>query len=603
MRKSLLSASVVLWAGVIVIPSAEAQPASDSAVEAKIQDVENNIAPAFLIKGQDGSHITLASRMAALHVPGVSIAVIHNGTIEWAKGFGVTKLEGPAVTPNTLFQAGSISKPVTAMAILHLAQSGRLSLDTDVNQYLKTWKVPENSFTAQKKVTLRGLLSHTAGVTVHGFPGYASGDPVPTLVQVLNGEKPANTPPIRVDTVPGTIWRYSGGGYVITQQLLLDLTGKSFPSFMQETVLGPLGMSHSTYEQPLPATRQADAATPYDQHGAPIVGGAHTYPEMAPAGLWTTPSDLARYAIEVQKSLTGQSNSVLSKTTASEMVKDVGLGNYGLGLQVGGSPDHTYFEHGGVDEGFVSNLIAYDNGDGVAIMTNGMNGGRLAEELVRTIALAYHWPDFAPIKRGGNGPSPGLEAAIQRELNGDLAGKPALEIMSPTLQTATQQQWPMISANAKSLGAVQAITFQETNSRGWDVYHVTFANGSATVQAAPLTDGKLSGILHSDILLPQQPQHPGTEASLRRYIESLEKGQPNYDEMAPRMAAVVKQQLPDILAMIKPWGALQSIDFKGGGPQDMDVYEVTFEHAKAEWDIAPLDADGKVVGRGFHQIS
>jgi CubicO group peptidase (beta-lactamase class C family) len=392
MRRSLLWTILLLGAGA----PAMAQPGAN--IEAEIQDITDNIAPAVMVKGAPASHVTLASRMAVLHVPGVSVAVIHDGKILWARGFGVTKLGGAPVTENTIFQAGSISKPVTAMAVMHLVQAGRLNLDADINTYLKSWKVPENEFTAQKKVTLRELLSHTAGVTVHGFPGYASGAPVPTLVQVLNGEKPANTPAIRVDTPPGTLWRYSGGGYVITQQMLLDVTGQSFPAFMRTTVLGPLGMTHSTYEQPLPAARQPDAATPYDQNGVAVVGGAHTYPEMAPAGLWTTPSDLARYAIGVQKALTGQPG-ILSKATAAEMVKDVGmgpLGHYGLGPELGGKPDHPWFAHRGVDEGFLSNLVAYNMGDGVVIMTNGMNGGQLGDEIQRTIARKYHWPDFAP---------------------------------------------------------------------------------------------------------------------------------------------------------------------------------------------------------------
>jgi CubicO group peptidase (beta-lactamase class C family) len=158
--------------------------------------------------------------MTALHVPGVSIAVIHDGKIEWANGYGVVRLGGAPVTPETLFQAGSISKPVTAMAVMHLVQTGKLNLDTDVNQYLKSWKVPSNSFTEKTKITLRELLSHTAGMTVHGFPGYASDAPLPTLVQVLNGAKPANSPAIYVDIAPGSEWRYSGGGFVIEQQLL-----------------------------------------------------------------------------------------------------------------------------------------------------------------------------------------------------------------------------------------------------------------------------------------------------------------------------------------------------------------------------------------------
>jgi len=338
----------------------------------------------------------LADRMAALHVPGVSIAVIHDGKIEWARGFGVTRIGGPPVTPDTLFQAASISKPVAAMAVLHLVQSGKLSLDADVNQYLKTWKLPANSFTGQTKVTIRELLTHTAGLTVHGFAGYASGAPLPTLVQVLNGEQPANSAPIRVDTQPGTIWRYSGGGYVIAQQLVQDVTGQPFPKLMHDTVLGPIGMTKSTYEQPLPNNRLAEIAIPYQANGQPVPGGPHIYPEMAPAGLWTTPSDLARYAMEVQKSLAGKSNRVLSAAMTSQMLT-AGLNHQGLGPGLGGSEKYPYFTHGGSNEGYKCNLMAYNNGDGVVIMTNGDNGGQLASEIQRSVAREYGWPDFQSV--------------------------------------------------------------------------------------------------------------------------------------------------------------------------------------------------------------
>jgi len=349
-----------------------------------------------LIKDQPLSNQTmkLSDRMAELHVPGASVAVIRNGKLEWAHGFGVTKIGGAAVTSQTLFQAASISKPVTAMALLRLVESGKLDLDQDVNEYLKTWKVPENEFTAKRKVTLRELLGHTGGVTVHGFAGYASSDPLPTLVQVLNGEKPANSGPIRVDVEPGTIWRYSGGGYVITQQLLEDVTGKPFPKVMRELVLDPIGMKHSTYEQPLPPARMPEAAMPYDRNGVPIAGGPHVYPEMAPAGLWTTPSELALYALEIQNALLGKSSQVLSMIMVRQMLAP-GMGDWGLGLQVGGK-EHPLFAHGGANEGYQCYLVAYDSGDGAVVMTNGDSGGQLAEDIVSTIAFEYKWPDFQP---------------------------------------------------------------------------------------------------------------------------------------------------------------------------------------------------------------
>ena len=217
---------------------------------------------------------TLASRMETLHVPGVSIAVIHDGKLEWAAGFGVTRLGGPAVTPDTLFQAASISKPVSAFALMRLVQEGKLRLDADVNDHLKSWKMPQNEFTRQAPVTLRGLLNHTAGVTVHGFPGYATGTAIPTLVEVLNGNGVAEgSPAIVVDKVPGASWRYSGGGYLIAQQAAQDVTGLAFPELMKHLVLRPLGMTRSTYEQPLPSALMGSAATPYAATGMAVPGG------------------------------------------------------------------------------------------------------------------------------------------------------------------------------------------------------------------------------------------------------------------------------------------------------------------------------------------
>ena len=360
-----------------------------SALEQRIQRIQDHIISPAAGKGA-GDGLSLADHMAALHVPGVSIAVIQNGEIAWARGFGVTRIGGPAVTPDTLFQAASISKPVSALAVLRLVESGKLNLDTDVNQYLQTWKVPENQFTARAKVTLRTLLTHTAGMTVHGFPGYAANTPLPTVVQILKGEPPANTPRIIVDKVPGISGRYSGGGYVVAQQLLEDVTGIPFPQLMRDSVLAPIGMTRSTFEQPIPASWLQTVATPYDSEGRAVPGGPHVYPEMAPAGLWTTPSDLARYAIEVQKALAGKS-AVLSAAMARQMLTP--NDGQGLGPQLGGGKENPYFHHTGSNEGYKCYLVAYNNGDGAVIMTNGNNGAHLASDILRTIAYEYKWPD------------------------------------------------------------------------------------------------------------------------------------------------------------------------------------------------------------------
>ena len=345
--------------------------------------------------------VGLMERMAAMHVPGVSIALIHEGKIEWAQGFGVERVAGPAVTADTLFQAGSISKPVAAMAALRLAQEGKLSLNADVNTELTSWKLPAAVPPVEGgTVTLHELLTHTAGMSVHGFPGYAQGEPVATLVQVLNGEKPANTAAIRVVDPPGKKWNYSGGGFTIMQLMVVDVTKEPFPKVMHDTVLAPIGMSRSTYEQPLPVGMQAGAATPYNGDGTPVKGGAHTYPEMAAAGLWTTASDVARYAIENQRSLEGKANHVLSKEMTERMMTP-GIGNWGgLGVQIGGSEGDRYFTHGGVNAGFESLFVAYEkHGDGAVVMTNAQGGSRLADEVMRSIAAEYGWPDFHTVVR------------------------------------------------------------------------------------------------------------------------------------------------------------------------------------------------------------
>ncbi|MGA2046500.1 MAG: serine hydrolase [Terracidiphilus sp.] len=379
--------------------SAQNAPVTTPETSQHIQRVENGLIGPVIIKGDAYAVHTLADRVKELKVPGVSIAVIHQGKIEWARGYGVTRIGGPPVTPDTMFQAGSISKPVAAMAALHLVEQRKLSLEADINLELKSWKLPSDPVQAGKPVTLRELLTHTGGTTVHGFPGYATDAPVPTLVQVLNGTKPANTPAIRSEAAPGSKWNYSGGGYTIMQQAMIDVSGQLFPKLLHDTVLAPIGMAHSTYEQPLPKEFQPFAATPYHGDGKPVAGGPHTYPEMAAAGLWTTPSDIARYALEVANSADGRANHVLSVPMTREMLT-AGMGFWGLGLEIGGEASNPYFSHGGVNEGFISIFVAYEkSGEGAVVMTNADTGGALGDEIVRSVAVEYRWPDYQPVVR------------------------------------------------------------------------------------------------------------------------------------------------------------------------------------------------------------
>jgi CubicO group peptidase (beta-lactamase class C family) len=345
----------------------------------------------------------IAQAMLKAGVPGVSIAVIKDFGIGRLEVYGIKDaLTQEPVEERTLFQAASISKSVAAMAALKLVRDDVIALDDDVNRLLKGWRVPESALTTREKVTPRRLLAHTAGTTVHGFPGYSYGDSVPSLVQVLEGARPANTAPVVVDTVPGSAYSYSGGGFCILQQALQDTVGRPFPEIMRDLVLEPLAMQDSTYEQPLPRGLSERASSGHGSNGAVIKGRHHIYPEMAAAGLWTTPGDLALFLIELQLSLRGESARVLDTELAKLMLTPVLVDGYGLGLglvEVGGE---AYFGHTGSNAGFRCRMLAHGRaGVGVVVMTNSDDGAQLASDIVELIARREQWPGYARAPSGG----------------------------------------------------------------------------------------------------------------------------------------------------------------------------------------------------------
>jgi CubicO group peptidase (beta-lactamase class C family) len=292
-----------------------------------------------------------------------------------------------------MFQAASISKTIAAMTSMKAVQDGFFGLDQDVNTILKSWKLPGGEFTKDRAVTPRMLMSHTSGTgDGFGFPGYAPGKPLPTVVQILDGEQPSNRPKVQLERPPLTGFKYSGGAVMIEQLLLTDAVGKPFEQLAREWVLDPIGMNNSTYQQPLPAAREKQAARAYDRNGERMDVPWFVYPEQAAAGLWTTPSDLAKFLIEVQKSLLGQSNRVLSKATIQEMVTPVGVGPYAVGFQVEKRGEGWYFMHGGSNQGFQCDMIGHRvKGYGAVIMTNSDSGGALIRELESRIQEAYKW--------------------------------------------------------------------------------------------------------------------------------------------------------------------------------------------------------------------
>ena len=346
--------------------------------------------------GRDGelAGLPLPALMQKLGVPGMSIAVIRDFDIHWSRGYGIADVSsGAKVEPDTLFQAASISKPVAAMAVLKAVQDGKFTLDQDVNTILTSWKVPASEYTAKQPVTLRGLLSHTSGTDDgFGFPGYKPGAPVPTLVQILNGESPSNVGKVLVARPPLTAFKYSGGGVTLAQLLMTDALKRPFPDMMRDTVLAPLGMRHSAYEQPLSAERDRNAARAHDRTGAARDAKWHVYPELAAAGLWTTSPDLARFGIELQKSLQGKSNRVLNRAMMQEMASPVGVGPFAIGMQMDKVGEGWYLSHGGSNWGFQCLLFVHKiKGYGLAAMTNADSGGRLIAEMRQRVAAAYKW--------------------------------------------------------------------------------------------------------------------------------------------------------------------------------------------------------------------
>lgn len=378
------------------------QPSTE--IQEHIRRSVNGFAPFTLDSKEPPVALNLEQLMQICNLPGLSIAVVDNYKIAWTKCYGVTEMGGKTgVTPQTLFQAGSVSKPIAALAALSLVEQGKLSLDEDVNVKLRFWKLPENAFTKEQKVTLRRILTHTAGTTGGYAPGYESGKPLPTLVQILNGQAPSQTGPIVVDFVPGSQQRYSGGGMTVMQQLMMDVTGAPFPQIVKETVFDKLGLQNSTFEQPLPASRALSAASGHQLNGETHAGKWKTIPQMAAAGLWTTPSDLARIGIEIALSKQGKSNCVLSETMTREMLSvqtDPAANKPGIfrSMRMGLSwnldeKDPSQFQYNGDDPGFLTQFVMWDSGRGIFLMANTESRcvSWLLVHLMNNIAKEYGW--------------------------------------------------------------------------------------------------------------------------------------------------------------------------------------------------------------------
>lgn len=385
MKPGILSLTLAFITCIQINVSAQS---NQKEISEKIQQVENNLFPN--IHTQSDTPKTIAQRMAYYKVHGVSVAVIHNYKLEWAKGYGWAddSLKRP-VTANTLFQAGSVSKSLNAVGVLKLVQNKKLNLYTDINNYLTSWKFPYDSLSKGKKISIANLLSHTAGLTVHGFPGYAHGEAIPTVVEVLNGQKPANTPKVRSMYPSGLKYEYSGGGTTISQLIVLDITHQPYDKYMYEQVLKPMGMTSSTYTQPPVVIKPVLLATGYYDNGKQIPGKFQIYPEQAAAGLWTNPTDLSKYVIETQLAYQGKSKKVLGQQMTRLRLTPYIDKSAAFGVFIDSLDGAKYFQHQGSDQGFQTQYYgSFEGGNGVVVMVNSDNGA-IMYEIINSVANVY----------------------------------------------------------------------------------------------------------------------------------------------------------------------------------------------------------------------
>jgi CubicO group peptidase (beta-lactamase class C family) len=360
---------------------------------ARRERVEHGLLAALQIAGRPAETFAIGDRMLRYAVPGAAVAVVDDGEISWASGYGVRRAgSNEAVHATTLFQAASISKAVSAVVVLALVEAGDIGLDDDVNRHLRSWQLPASAHTAGQPVTLRHLLSHTAGTTVPGFPGYPAGTVLPDVPSILSGTGGANTPAVESFTTPGSVTQYSGGGTTIVQLLITEVTGRPFDELIRDLVLAPFGMVDSAFDQPPAAHRAGRTAVGHDDAGRPTPGDHHVYPELQAAGLWTTAVDLGRWVIGVQQVLRGDRTGPISRAMAELMITEIGDGPFGLGPEMGGDGELRRFGHSGGNEGFRSQVDGLVHRPvGAAILTNANGGTTLAAEIRRAVAAEYGW--------------------------------------------------------------------------------------------------------------------------------------------------------------------------------------------------------------------
>ncbi|TWR30665.1 serine hydrolase [Mucilaginibacter pallidiroseus] len=402
-----------------IISVAQSSVQSSDTLKRQINLVESNLAGS--VRTTDQKPWTIQERMAFYKVPGVTVAVIRNYKLAWAKGYGWADVAAKIpVTEKTLFQAASVSKSLNAVGVLKLVQEGKIDPDKDINYYLKSWKYPYDSVSKGNIINIKHLLSHTGGISVHGFGGYSVTDSLPTIVQVLNGTKPANSERIRSLTAPGAKFDYSGGGVTVSQLILTDITGQPYDTYMYKNVLKPMGMDNSSFTQQPAKNRAALLATAYSADGSEVKGKYHIYPEQGAAGLWTNPTDLSKYIIETQLAYEGKSARVLNQQTTKLRLTPYLTGG-ALGVFIDSLADGVYFQHSGGNEGFKCQYYgSLQGGNGVVVMINSDNAGIIGE-IVNSVGKVY---GFKGLNRSKVYTEVAVDAAVLQTYVGEYEMKP-----------------------------------------------------------------------------------------------------------------------------------------------------------------------------------
>ncbi|HEY0661992.1 MAG TPA: serine hydrolase domain-containing protein [Lysobacter sp.] len=421
-RRATLAAAMLV-ACLLIGGTASAQHVDGAATQQSLAALEHGLRPVVLKAGEPLPAWSLRERMAHYHVPGVAIAILKNGEVVHAAGYGVREAgTHDAVDADTLFSVGSISKVAAAATSLRLVSQGRIDLDRDVNAYLKSWRIPSAPDIGNPVVTMRMLMSHTAGLNVHGFPDFQPGERLPTLIETLDGKSPAKNDAVRLKHEPGWVSDYSGGGVMVEQQVIEDVTGLPLEAVARTLVFDPIGMPRSTFENPLPATR-GNIAKAHDEQGRPtaLPRGWETFPELAACGLWTSANELGAFVGALIKSYQGKGD-FLPRAIATEMMTEVSPSPHGLGPRVEGAGTTRIFHHGGANDSYHAWIEGYlETGDGFVILTNGAQGYDLHREIRNALSDAL-----------GHGVNPAVRSvALGTTAPADYAGSYRIDAAVP----------------------------------------------------------------------------------------------------------------------------------------------------------------------------